>query len=768
VSDPLGRLRAALSDRYSIDREIGRGGMATVFLAQDLKHDRPVAMKVLHPELATGLGVERFLREIRMAAGLNHPHILAVYDSGEANGLLFYTMPRVEGETLRRRLERERQLPIEDAVRIAGDVAQALAYAHGHGVVHRDIKPENIMLSGGRAAVTDFGIARALSAAGLEPITDSGVVIGTPAYMSPEQAASDPALDERSDLYSLGCVLYEMLAGSTPFSAPTPQAMMARHATAPPPSICSVRPTVPVALERVVLRALAKAPADRFATAGQFAEALLARDAAETSAGEGESIAVLPFANLSGDPEFDYLSEGITEDIINALAQLPGLRVAARTSSFAFRGKAADLAEVGAKLKVATVLEGSVQKAGTRLRVTAQLIKVADGFHLWSERYEREMTDIFAIQGDIAKAIADRLQVTFGTGTPLVIPSTDNLDAYHLYLKARHYLAQRGLALKKAMECFERALVLDPDYALAHAGLAEACVVLVQYGLAPAKALRTKAHAAARRALALAPDLAEAHCALGTLSLVVDWDWPKAAEHLRRAIELQPRYIAARNWLAYYLIFVEERFDEGIAVGRRAVELDPLAPLPAMQLGMTLMGAGRAEEAIAPLQRAAELAPTMFLPPLHLGLLYNNLGRTKEAATFLEQAVTISGRHPWTLAALAICYGALGQRADLEAIRDELAARARREYVQGTWLAALSAALGRMDEAFALLERACDEHDGILVYSRRYPFFALFQTDPRMDQIYRRIGFPHAPKATSPAPKRPRTDRPEGRPRGQA
>ncbi len=667
MADLLARLRAALKDRYTVEHEIGRGGMATVFLAQDQKNDRPVAIKVLHPELATGLGVERFLREIKTAAGLNHPHILPLFDSGEADGLLFYTMPRVEGETLRQRLERERQLPIEEAVRIACDVAEALGYAHSRGVIHRDIKPENILLSGGRAVVTDFGIARALSAAGLEPITDSGVVVGTPAYMSPEQAACDPGLDGRSDLYSLGCVLYEMLVGLPPFSGTTPRAVMARQVADPPPPICSARPAVPAALERAVLRVLAKAPADRYATAGQFAAALLAPEAPEADLPDNESIAVLPFANLSGDTEFDYLSEGVTEDIINALAQLPGLRVAARTSSFAFRSKAADLAEVGRKLKVATVLEGGVQKAANRLRVTAQLGKVADGSLLWSERYEREMTDIFAIQDEIAQAIAARLQVSFGTGTPLVTPSTASLDAYHLYLKGRHFLAQRGLALNKAAECFEQALALDPNYALAHAGLAEALVVVVQYGLAPAKALRARARAAGDRALALAPDLAEAHCALGTLSLVVEWNWPEAVRHLRRAIELQPRYVAARNWLAYYLIFVAEQFDEGIAVGRRAVELDPLAPLPAMQLGMTLMGAGRSDEAIAPLRRAAELAPTMFLPPLHLGLLYNNLGRKAEAVVLLEQAVTTSGRHPWTLAALGICYGSLGKHMELEA-----------------------------------------------------------------------------------------------------
>jgi len=457
----------------------------------------------------------------------------------------------------------------------------------------------------------------------------------------------------------------------------------------------------------------------------------------------GQSIAVLPFANLSGDRDFEYFSDGIAEEVINALTQLPGLRVAARTSSFAFRGPAIELSEVGAKLKVATVLEGSVRKAGNRLRISVQLVKVADGYHLWSEQYDREMPDVFAIQDEIARAIATRLQVALGGDeAPLVTPATGNLDAYHLYLKGRYYLAQRSLALKKALECFHQAIALDPNYALAYAGFADGCTILAEYGFAPPNEVRPKARAAVEKALSLAPDLAEVHCAAGALSFICDWDWDRASRDLRRAVELNPRSVAARQWLSYYLVFVEGRFEEGIAQARRAVDLDPLAPLLVMQLGMTLMGAGRYEEAEAKLLRAGALAPTMFLPTIHLGLLYNHLGRSDEAIAPLEVAVTASGRHPWTLAALAVCYGSLGKLADVEAISDELNARARREFVQSVPLAIVAASRGHVDAAFELLERACTEHDGILVYSKRYPFLRLLQTDPRIERIHRCVGFP--------------------------
>jgi serine/threonine-protein kinase len=419
VPDLLARLRTVLADRYTMDRELGQGGMASVFLAQDQKHHRKVAIKVLKPELAAALGRERFLREIETAAGLNHPHVLPLHDSGEADGFLYYVIPYVEGESLRERLDRERQLPLEDALQVAREVADALSYAHSHNILHRDIKPGNILLSAGHALVTDFGIARAITATGGGQLTEVGALVGTPAYMSPEQVDGSQYIDGRADIYSLGCVLFEMLVGEPPFRGSSLTAVIANRLSSPMPSPRAFRQLVPEAVDAAVRKAMADLPADRFATVAQFAEALgTTRPSGPTLvAVPDRSIAVLPFKNQSSDPESEYFSDGIAEEIINALAQLPGLHVAARTSSFAFKGKGADIAEVGAKLKVATVLDGSVRKAGNRVRITAQLVNVSDGYHLWSERYDSELDDVFAIQDHIARAIAQRFEVMLASPT---------------------------------------------------------------------------------------------------------------------------------------------------------------------------------------------------------------------------------------------------------------------------------------------------------------------------------------------------------------
>src|SRR5690242_7685475 len=452
MSGLLGHLQVALAKRYRLEREIGRGGMATVYLAEDLKHRRPVALKVLSPDLAASLGTDRFLREIEIAARLAHPHILSLHDSGEADGLLYYVMPYVEGESLRGRLNRERQLPLADALRISREVADALDYAHGRDVVHRDIKPENILFQSGHAVVSDFGIARAIRVAGVKRVTGTGIAVGTPGYMSPEQAGGGEQLDGRSDLYSLACVLYEMLAGDPPFTGWSAQAILARQAIEPVPRLRAVRDTVPDWLEQVVVRALAKAPADRFATATEFIAALGKHGPVTTSPAlplvrpppppaAANSIAVLPFLNMSAEPENEYFSDGITEEIINALSAVGSLRVASRTSSFAFKGATQDIRAIAEKLQVSAVLEGSVRRSDTKLRVTAQLISAADGFHLWSATYEREMKDVFAIQDEIARAIVNALKVKL-TSEPrlaLVEPHTDNVDAYALYLKARYF-----------------------------------------------------------------------------------------------------------------------------------------------------------------------------------------------------------------------------------------------------------------------------------------------------------------------------------------
>jgi serine/threonine-protein kinase len=743
MDDPLDGLWSELNDRYRQEGFLGRGGMASVFLAQDIKNRRRVAIKVLNPELATSFDHDRFRLEVETAAALSHPNILPLFDSGEAGGRLFYVMPYVEGESLRQRLDREHQLPIDEAVKIACEVAQALSYAHSLGVVHRDIKPENIMFMSGNAVVADFGVARALTATSAAPITPTGVAVGTPSYMSPEQASGNAVVDGRADIYGIGCVLYEMLAGTVPFHGPTPQVVMARHSIDAVPPIRTVRPTVTDALEQVILKALAKTPADRYSTAHHLAEALRTRTApAQADDLHDESIAVLPFANLSSDPDNEYFSDGISEEIINTLAQLPGLRVAARTSSFVFRSRGLDLAEVGQKLRVATILEGTVRKSGSHLRITARLIKASDGYNLWSERYDRELIDVFAIQDEIATAIANRLQVTLGGaahGSPAT-PPTRNLDAYHLYLKGRYYVQMRGLGLRRALECFTQALAIDPNYAAAHAGLGDTWTLLGIHGVAPPREILPNARAAIQRALELAPDLAEAHCAAGTLKFMFDWDWTGAAHNLRRSLQLNPRLVAGHCWLGIYLGLIERKYEEGLGHVRRAVELDPLAALPLTHLGMLLMGAGRHQEALEPLQKASKLTPSVYVPYLYFGGALNWLGRPADAIPMAETAAAMSGRQPIALATLAVAHALSGRVEHAEAIYDELIARSRREYVQSTVIAIVVAAIGRMDEAFKLLHRACEERDSVLVYSRAYPGYKPLQQDPRMAEIIARVG----------------------------
>ena len=392
--------------------------MATVYLAQDFRHGRSVAVKVLHHELASALGADRFLREIKLAARLNHPHILPLFDSGDAGGFLFYVMPYIEGESLRDRMNREGQLTLEEALGIGRAVASALDYAHRNHIVHRDIKPENIMLNEGEAMVMDFGIAKAVSMAGSDTLTQTGMVIGTPAYVSPEQAAGELEIDGRSDQYSLGCVLYEMLSGKRPFTGPTAQAVLTKRFSAPVPALSDVLEGVPVEIDNALSKAMAKDAAARFSTSGEFARALVVpvlTTPTSTPVPEGaqvvKSIAVLPFTNMSADVENEYFTDGMAEEIINALSKIKSLSVTSRTSSFAYKGKTEDIKEIGKKLEVSAVLEGSVRKISNKIRISVQLISVTNGYQLWSERYDREIEDVFAIQDEIAQNIVKALRV---------------------------------------------------------------------------------------------------------------------------------------------------------------------------------------------------------------------------------------------------------------------------------------------------------------------------------------------------------------------
>jgi serine/threonine protein kinase len=743
-------LQEAIADRYRLDRELGAGGMATVYLAHDLKHDRDVALKVLRPELAATLGSERFLSEIRTTAKLNHPHILALHDSGAADGFLFYVMPLVEGESLRERMTREKTLPLEEAVRLTREVADALAYAHAHDVIHRDIKPENILLQSGHAVVADFGIARAIRAAGTERITLTGMAIGTPAYMSPEQSAAERDVDGRSDLYALASVLYEMLAGEPPFTGATLEAILVQRFTRPPPRISIKRPNVPRAIDVALYTAMARAPEDRFPTVERFAAALDAK----AGAGDAEldrSIAVLPFANMSGDPENEYFSDGISEEIINALTQLPRLRVAARTSAFSFKGKNTDLRTVGEQLNVGTVLEGSVRKAGGRIRITAQLTNVADGYHLWSERYDRELTDVFAIQDEIATAIADKLKVTLQVGadggSQLVRPPTANVEAYDLYLKGRALTKQRGPALLRAVECFEQAIALDPRLASAHAELAEALLLMGLYGLRPPAEFRDSARQATSRALELDPDLVTGQIVLGLYSLIVEFDQAKSSAALARAVELDPLDVEARTVQAVFdICYIRGDHDAAQAQLRGVIESDPLSANARAQLAIALGWAGKSDEGAAEARRGIELDPSAFFPQwtlLHALMLGPN---PKEGIAVGQPMLARFGRHPWAMMGLAYANGAAGRRDSAAALYAELAARARGEYVQPTALAAAAVGAGRIDLVYQHLHEAVDVRDPLLtVMALHWPGFASIRSDPEYAAALAPMGWNPSP-----------------------
>jgi eukaryotic-like serine/threonine-protein kinase len=404
-TDALAHLKAALADRYRIERELGRGGMATVFLAEDLKHHRQVAIKVFRSELTSLLGTGRFVREVEIASKLNHPHILPLYDSGDADGVLYYVMPYIKGDSLRRKLDRERQLSVDGALDVARQVASALGHAHAHDVLHRDIKPENILLHEGEAMLADFGIALASSATVEQRLTETGVVIGTPDYMSPEQAMSEKTLDARSDVYSLGCVLYEMLAGEPPYPGPNARARLAKHVMAPIPAVRRLRAAVPAGVEHALTKALAKDPADRFDSAKAFADALTVPARARPPA-----VAVLPFLNLSADPNNEYFTDGITEDVIAHLSKIRALKVISRTSVMPFKNRQQSLKEIGAILGATTLLDGSVRRVGDRVRIVAELIDVDTDQHLWVETYDRQLTDILRDPDRCGVAHRDRAE----------------------------------------------------------------------------------------------------------------------------------------------------------------------------------------------------------------------------------------------------------------------------------------------------------------------------------------------------------------------
>jgi serine/threonine-protein kinase len=697
MTDRLDDLKAALAGRYAIEREIGSGGMATVYLARDMKHERQVAVKVLRPELAAALGRERFLQEIKIAANLHHPHILALYDSGEADGFLYYVMPHAEGESLRDRLDRDKQLPLDDAVRITREVAGALAYAHSRGVIHRDIKPENILLESGHAMVADFGIARAVTEAGGEGLTKTGIAIGTPMYMSPEQASGERDVDARSDIYSLGCVVYEMLVGQPPFTGPTPQAITARKLSEPVPAMGVVRDTVPTRLEQAIRTALAKVPADRFTTAHQFADALggasigeavssgpaqpvpsvpsarrglrwgvvapvaavvlavglwaVLRDGAgDTRAAPGQpdtvrSVGVLPFADRSAGATQEYFADGLTEEVVMALSRVPGLRVPGSASTFFFKGSTSELAAIAESLNVRSLLTGSVQRDAGRVRIRVQLLNAANGFQLWSEAYERRLEDMFEVYDDVARSIVSALQVRLGGrgGTVAQAPPTRSPEAYDAYLLGKYHLDHRGI--DSALTYLTRAVELDTAFVLAWSALADAhnlsspATYSVE-GVSGAAATAA-AGAAARRALALDSLSGPAHSALAAV-FDAQFRWDEAGREWRTAIALDPDNAHARHWYAIHLLTVG-RPAAALAEVRRAQELDPLSRIIGIYVGQIAMVAGDSVGAVQEFERLVDLFPRSVRVAREAARMFLVAGEIEAAATQYARSWELRG-----------------------------------------------------------------------------------------------------------------------------
>jgi TolB-like protein/tRNA A-37 threonylcarbamoyl transferase component Bud32 len=735
LADQPARIDAPFGDRYRIERELGRSGIATVYLADDVEHQRRVAIKVLHPELTATIGNDRLLREIETAPRLNHPHILPLHASGIANGRVYYVVPFVDGESLRQKLMREGRLPFDEAVAITLEVAAALSFAHAEGVIHRDIKPENILIHDGEAMVADFGIALALERAS-NARTTTGVVVGTAEYMSPEQAVGESHVDARSDVYSLACVLYEMLAGELPHTGPTPQAIVAKQLTTPAPGVRRLRGDVPTQVERALAKALAPDPADRFATAASIAEALLATTPKGPTA---PTVAVLPFVNLSADPDNEFFADGITEDVIAQLAKIRALRVISRTSVMQFKKREQSLRQIGALLDATTILEGSVRRAGDRVRVVGQLIDVQTDRHLWTETYDRQLTDIFAIQTDVAVQIAAalRAELTRDERTRIGKEPTANLAAYQLHLKGRHrYIRYTATGLRESIEYFERAIAADANYAMAYVGLALAYSELAETGAMPAGEARRRTKDAASRAIELDPELGEAHCVLAVAKFMGDFDWSGAEQSFKRSLELTPG--SADTYDLYGRMCSSLcRFDEAITMQTRAYELDPLAHRN--DLATSFLRAGLYDEARRIALRSIGADPQSSRGYATLAWTYARQGQYPRALQHLQTAVSLTPDASLWLAQLGQVYAMAGQREEARAILRRLEESSAQRYVSPYHFAYVYTGLGEHDRAIDYLEQAYEDRAGAVYGIKGSFLFAPLHDHPRFAALLRKM-----------------------------
>jgi serine/threonine protein kinase len=746
--------------------------MATVYLARDHKHERQVALKVLRPEVAGALGADRFLKEIGLAARLQHPHILGLLDSGTAGEVLYYAMPYVEGESLRHRLDRESQLPVDQAITLTREVADALQYAHDRGIVHRDIKPENILLSGGHALVADFGIAKALDAAGGEKLTETGLALGTPHYMSPEQASATRSLDARADLYALGCVLYEMLAGAPPFTGPSAQSILARHAVDPVPSLHTVRGTVPAGIEWAITKAMAKVPADRFASAGEFAEALAhperapaprpkdrrlwyvglgvavlalvfglgsrrILDGATGGAPLVRSLAVLPLETLSGD---SALGEAMTEALTTDLGGISALRVIARSAVMRYKADTLPPAQIAQDLGVDAVLQGDLRRSGDNLRLDLHLISASSGRRLWAQRFDQPFSNRSSIGDAVSQSLVSRLKlsVTSSEEHQLHAPPTTNPDAYDDFLRGKiHVLRLNPRDDSIATGVLEHAVARDPGFAAAYAYLAYAYGLRIFFATPRDTAMLEKGLVTVEKALRLDPDLAEGHFARGFLlwTPASHFAHEPAIGEFRRAIALNPNLAEVHQWLGvvYWHIGL---FEKAIEQFREAETIDPSNRMVRLAFGQMLMYQGHYEEGLRTIREVPrEWQPAIWTSHVAWDLLY--LGRTGEASTVIEDYLKSTPQDPGGLAT--------GVRAILDAKNGD--ARRTEQDIQKA--VALGEGYGHFHHtsyniasAYALLHRPALAVQWLrTAIDDGLPCYPLLAHDPNLDNLRQDPGF---------------------------
>ncbi len=738
---------------YRILEKLGEGGMGVVYKAEDTKLDRIVALKFLPKHLLRDEEAKmRFVHEAKAASALNHTNITTIYEIDEVEGECFISIEYIKGESIKEVIK-EKKLSIEETLKIAIQISEGLNTAHKKDITHRDIKSDNIMLTDeGIVKIMDFGLAKLK---GVSKLTKAGTTLGTVQYMSPEQAQGKE-VDHRSDIFSFGVVLYEMITRQLPFKGEYEQAVIYSILNEEPEPITGLRTEVPTELELIVNKGLAKDADSRYQNAGdilvdlrKLRKELESMKEQPSAKRRQPSIAVLPFTNLSADPEQEYFCDGMAEEIINALTHVEDLRVVARTSAFSFRGKEIDIREIGRKLNVKTLLEGSVRKAGNRVRISAQLVNVADGYHLWSEKYDRNIgegccpEDIFAIQDEISLAIVEKLKVKLlGVEKAKIVKRfTDDQEAYNLYLRGRYFWSKRTEEdIERAIQYFRQAIEKDPDYALAYAGMADSHILLAEYSLLPPKDAFPRAKAAVMKALEIEETLAEAHTSLAFIKTLSDWDWMGAEKEFKQAIEFNPGYATAHQWYAEHLTMTGQ-YAEAIAEIKRAQELDPLSLIISVASAVAIFcGTHRYDQVIEECQKVLEMDPNFGGALNVLGMVYRERGMYEEAIEAFQKAKTFDEGNTWVTAELGHAYAISGERSEAQKVLDELEQLSKRRYVPPDNIALVYLGLGKKNLTFEYLEKAYEDRSVGLSWLKADPIFDSLRSDPRFKALLKRIG----------------------------